>query len=69
MRRLYAGIDLHSNNNVIVVTDAEDKVVYRKRLPNELDVVLRALSPFSDSLRGAVVESGWGAIKGAIRRN
>lgn len=57
MKTLYAGIDLHSNNNVIVVTDAEDKVVYRKRLRNELDAVLGALSPFSDSLRGVVVES------------
>ncbi len=57
MKTLYAGIDLHSNNNVVVVTDAEDKVVYRKRLRNELDAVLGALSPFSNSLRGVVVES------------
>ena len=57
MKGLYAGIDLHSNNNVVVVTDAEDKVLYRKRLRNELDVVLGALSPFSDLLRGVVVES------------
>ena len=57
MKTLYAGIDLHSNNNVVVVTDAEDKVVYCKRLRNELDAVLGALSPFSDSLHGVVVES------------
>ena len=57
MKTLYAGIDLHSNNSVIVVTDAEDNVVYRKRLRNELDALLDALWPFSDSLRGVVVES------------
>ena len=54
---LYGGIDLHSNNNVLVVTDDEDSVVYRKRLRNELDVVLDALSPFAKRLHGLVVES------------
>ena len=57
MRRLYAGIDLHSNNNVVVVTDDEDRVVYRKRLRNELDAVVGALSPYSGLLVGVVVES------------
>ena len=57
MKTLYAGIDLHSNNNVVVVTDAEDKVVYQKRLRNELDAVLEALGPSSRSLCGVVVES------------
>lgn len=57
MDTLYCGIDLHSNNNVVVVTDGEDKVVYRKRLSNELDVVVKALSPFAERLRGVVVES------------
>ena len=57
MKTLYAGIDLHSNNNVVVVTDAEDKVLYRKRLRNELDAVVGALSLFSDRVHGVVVES------------
>ncbi len=57
MKTLYAGIDLHSNNNVVVVTNDEDDVVYRKRLRNELDVVLDALSPFEKNLGGVVVES------------
>ena len=57
MKTLYAGIDLHSNNNGVVVIDEEEKEVYRKRLRNELDAVLSALSPFSNSLRGVVVES------------
>ena len=57
MTALYCGIDLHSNNNVVVVADGEDKVLFNKRLPNELDVVARALSPFAKELRGVVVES------------
>ncbi len=57
MNRLYVGIDLHSNNSVVVVADEEDKVVYRKRLPNELDAVLGALRPFEKDVAGVVVES------------
>jgi len=57
MDTLYGGIDLHSNNNVVVITDGEDKVVYRKRLRNELDIVLEALSPYERELSGLVVES------------
>ena len=57
MQTLYAGIDLHSNNNVVVVVNEEDTVVYRKRLRNELDAVTGALSPFEKDLSGVVVES------------
>ena len=34
--KLYAGIDLHANNSVVVVIDEEDRVLYQKRLRNEL---------------------------------
>jgi transposase len=54
---LYAGIDLHSNNNVIVVQDEEDKVVGRARLANELKKVLAWLEPYREELTGVVVES------------
>ncbi len=57
MQTLYAGIDLHSNNNVVVVANDADKVMYRKRLDNELDAVLEALRPFKKDLGGVVVES------------
>jgi len=29
--KLYGGIDLHSNNNVVVILDEQDKVVYRHK--------------------------------------
>jgi transposase len=57
MGRLYAGIDLHSNNNVVVITDEADTVVYRKRRRNDLGAVLEALAPFGKQLEGVVVES------------
>ena len=33
---LYAGIDLHSNNSVVLVLDEQDRVVFAKRLVNDL---------------------------------
>ena len=32
----YCGIDLHSNNSVVIVSDEEDRIVFNKRLPNDL---------------------------------
>ncbi len=54
---LYAGIDLHSNNSVIAVIDEQDRVVFQKRLPNELERILVALASFKQWLIGVVVES------------
>ena len=55
--KLYAGIDLHSNNSVIAVIDEQDRVVFQKRLPNELERILLALASFKRWLVGVVVES------------
>src|SRR5690242_2446248 len=55
--KLYAGIDLHSNNSVIAVIDEQDRVVFQKRLPNELERILVALASFKQWLIGVVVES------------
>ena len=41
--RLYAGIDLHSNNSVIVVLRDDGREVYRKRLANDLGMIADAL--------------------------
>ena len=39
--KLYGAIDLHSNNNVLVVIDENDNMLFRKRLPNDLPSVLK----------------------------
>ena len=57
MERLYAGIDLHSNNSVVVVTDEKDRVKFGRRLPNRLSVVLGELEPFREGLRDIALES------------
>lgn len=54
---LYAGIDLHSNNSMIVVQDEQDNVVGRKRLVNDLATVCEWLKPYREDLAGVVVES------------
>ncbi len=57
MKPLYGGIDLHGHNSVVVVSDEQDQVVYRKRLPNELGHMLDQLAPYRAQLQGVVVES------------
>ena len=55
--KLYGAIDLHSNNNVMVLSDEQDHVVYEKRLPNDLALITEQLAAYRDSLEGIVVES------------
>ena len=55
--KTYAGIDLHSSNSFVGILDEQDKRLFNKRLPNDLDVILTALEPFRNSLAAIVVES------------
>jgi transposase len=53
----YSGIDLHSNNSVVIVSDEEDRMVFNKRLPNDLGQIRAALEPHREELAGVVIES------------
>lgn len=55
--KLYAGIDLHSNNSVLVVLDENDKVIYSKRLPNDAQVILGVLAMYKAQIEAIAVES------------
>jgi transposase len=55
--KLYGGIDLHSNNSVINLLDERDKVVYNKRLANDLPTILSELSPYKAQIEALAVES------------
>jgi hypothetical protein len=51
---LYGGIDLHANNSVIVLLNEQDEVIYQKRLPNDLTMILGLpyeWSPLEERLR------------------
>jgi hypothetical protein len=50
--KLYGAIDLHSTNNVTVMIDEQDQVIYQKRLPNDLTVIVQQLSAYQASLQG-----------------
>ena len=41
---LYCGIDLHSTNHLVVITDEEDRRVLEKRLANECSLLTPELT-------------------------
>ncbi|MFC1896335.1 IS110 family transposase, partial [Thermodesulfobacteriota bacterium] len=54
---LYCGLDLHSRNTYIGISDTDFNRVFKKRVSNDLDLILETLEPFRDQLQGLVVES------------
>jgi transposase len=54
---LYGASVVLSYNNVTVLIDEQDKVVYEKRLPNDLGLIAQQLAAYQSSLEGIVVES------------
>jgi hypothetical protein len=52
MNGLYAGCDLHGNNNLIGIIDGEGKRVFKKKLPNDLAMVRDTLKAFQEKLVG-----------------
>ena len=55
--KLYGGIDLHSNNSVINLVDEKGKVVFKKRIVNDLSTIITHLDSYFDAIVGLVVES------------
>jgi transposase len=55
--KLYGGIDLHSNNCVVVLIDEESREVLRKRIDNDLTRIVALLERYRINLAGLVVES------------
>jgi transposase len=55
--KLYAAIDLHSNNSMLVILDEHDRVVYERRLPNELPLILAQLATYRETIQAIAVES------------
>jgi transposase len=55
--KLYCGIDLHSNNSVIVILDEVDKVIYQKKLDNNLALILKQLAVYKNKITAIAIES------------
>ena len=57
MKKVMAGIDLHSNNLVIGIVDSEGKRLLHRKLECELNKVLEFLRPYKEQLQSVAVES------------
>ena len=55
--RLYSAFDLHSSNSYLGIIDETGKRVFKKKLPNDPEVILDSLVPFKNDVVGIVVES------------
>jgi transposase len=55
--RLYAASDLHSSNTYLGIKDENGKRVFKKKLPNDREVILDTLKPYKEQIVGIVVES------------
>lgn len=55
--KTYCGIDLHSNNNAVVVIDNNDQILLEKTLSNHLGIILDELSKIREPIAGIAVES------------
>lgn len=53
----FCGIDLHSNNSVVVITDEADRILVSRRCPKDLAKIVLLLEPHRTELEGVVVES------------
>jgi hypothetical protein len=52
---LYGGIARHANTRVIVWLNAQDEVIYRNRLSNDLPTILEPFAPYHTEMKGLVV--------------
>lgn len=57
MKKVMAGIDLHSNNVVVGVMDMDGKRVSSAKLPCEVKEIVKFLAPFKKRLEQVAVES------------
>ena len=57
MKKVMAGIDLHSNNLMLALVDAQGKRLFHKRLACKLEDMAKALAPFGKRINTIAVES------------
>jgi len=55
--KLYTGFDLHSSNNYLAIVDKKGKRIFKKKLQNDPERIIAALTPYKSSITGIVVES------------
>jgi transposase len=53
----YAGLDLHGDNVYCGISDENDKRLFEKRFPCDIEGISKALESYRDCLKGVAVES------------
>lgn len=53
----FVGIDLHSSNSYIGIIDSEGKQIFKKKNPNNLQVIIKNLDSFKQEIKRIVVKS------------
>lgn len=53
----YGAIDLHKNNSVLGIINADGQRLCMRKIHNDLDLIKKALDPFAENMEGIVVES------------
>jgi transposase len=54
---LYCGMDLHGDNVFVTLMDEARRIVFERRLPNDLETIREALEPYRKRIRALAVES------------
>lgn len=53
----FVGMDLHSRNTLVGITDEKDNRLFKRRFPNRLPFILSAIEPYKRTIKGIAVES------------
>lgn len=53
----YAGLDLHGDNVYCGISDENDKRLFEKRFPCDIETISKELEPYRTCLKGVAVES------------
>jgi len=54
---LYYGIDLYLNNSIVVIPNEVDKVIYQKKLDNDIVLILKQLAVYKNKITAVSIES------------
>lgn len=55
--RVYGAFDLHSSSSYLAMVDESGKRLYKEKIPNDPDLILKALKPYRKRIEGIAVES------------
>lgn len=68
---LYAGIDLHGRNHVLLIINQLDEWIHKTRIANNINLTLDVLNRFQSKLEAIAIEStyNWYWLVDGLRRN